>query len=222
MMFPLPAQDDTRPRLGSWSEFSVSVILFLVLVATAGLGQFIFYGMDTSPAVIWPPAGIALAAVLLFGYRMWIPIACAAFFASLISPSQPEPALIVAATFAHTVAPLFGAYLLRLFKFETSFATLRSALIFTVCALFIAAIAPTIIVAVQFVTNSLPDALYISWSRAWAGRLLSILILTPLIVAWRAPWSCHPRRRPRSTNGCFPRNFSSCLSVLSFSHSPPS
>ena len=184
MMFPLPAQDDTRPRSGSWSEFSVSVILFLVLVATAGLGQFIFYGANTSPAVIWPPAGIALAAALLFGYRMWIPIACAAFFASLISPSQPEPALIVAATFAHTVAPLFGAYLLRLFKFETSFATLRSALIFTVCALFIAAITPTIIVAVQFVTNSLPDALYISWSRAWAGRLLSILILTPLIIAW--------------------------------------
>jgi len=187
MMLPLPAQDKTRPQRGSWSNRSVSIVLFLILIATAALGQFIFYVMDTSPAVIWPPAGIALAAVLLRGYRMWIPIACAAFFAALISPSLPGPAIIVAATVAQTAAPLIGTYLLRLFKFETSFATLRSALIFSVCAIFIAAIAPTIIVAAQFLVGSLPDMLYVAWSRSWAGRLLSILILTPLILAW-LPW----------------------------------
>ena len=187
MVFPLQWQDRSRPQEGSLSDRSVSLILFFILVATAGVGQFIFYGFDTSPAVIWPPAGIALAAVLLRGYGMWIPIACAAFVASLMSPSKPEPALIIVATFAHTVAPLLGVYLLRLFRFEMSFATMRSALIFTVCALFIAAIAPTIIAAAQFLAGSLPDTLNVVWTRAWAGRLLSLLILTPLIVAW-LPW----------------------------------
>src|SRR3989338_10977514 len=55
----------------------LSAALFVVLVPTAALGQYVFYVADISPAVIWPPSGIALAAVLILCYRMWIPIACA-------------------------------------------------------------------------------------------------------------------------------------------------
>jgi len=169
------------------SDPSFSLVLFLVLVATAGFGQYIFYAWDTSPAVIWPPAGIALAAVLLRGYKMWIPIACALFLAALFSPSNPSFITIAVATFAQTFAPIAGAYLLKRYGFDGSFSNMRDTLIFTGLAFVIAAIAPTIIVSMQALTGALPETLYVLWTRSWAGRLLSILVLTPLLTSW-IPW----------------------------------
>src|SRR3989344_8890002 len=87
------------------SDFSFSLALFSVLLVTAGFGQYIFFAWNTSPAVIWPPTGIALAAVLLRGYRMWIPIACAFFVATLFSPSHPSFIFIAVATLAQPIAP---------------------------------------------------------------------------------------------------------------------
>ena len=169
------------------SDLSFAFVLFSVLVATAGFGQYIFYSWETSPALIWPPAGIALAAVLLRGYKMWIPIAIALFLASLFSPSNPSFLIIATATFAQTLAPVAGAYLLKRYGFDGSFSNMRDALMFIGLAFIIAAIAPSIIVSVQALTGALPETLYILWTRSWAGRLLSILVLTPLLTSW-IPW----------------------------------
>src|SRR3989344_3016596 len=165
----------------------LSAALFVVLVATAALGQYVFYVADISPAVIWPPSGIALAAVLIFGYRMWVPIACAFLVSALISPSHPTFTLILASTVTQTAAPLLGAFALKRLGFDNSFNTIRSALIFGATAFLLATVVPTVLVGVQALSGALSDTLYVSWTRSWTGRLLSMLVLTPLIIAW-LPW----------------------------------
>lgn len=180
-----------RERIYAISRrFPLVMPAFLVFIScflTAKFGQYVFFHLNTSPAVIWPPAGIALAAVLLYGYRMWIPILCATLLATFTSPVSSSLAMALAATIAQTFAPLFGAYALKRFKFCHSFANNRDVLRFFGIVILVAAITPTVVILAQFATNALPGAPFVLWTRSWAGRVLSMLIITPLLVTW-LPW----------------------------------
>src|SRR5262245_50865615 len=61
--------------------------------------------------VVWPPTGIALAAVLLFGYRVWPGIALGALLANLTAHEPVWVACGIAA--GNTLEALTGAWLLR-------------------------------------------------------------------------------------------------------------
>lgn len=184
----------TSSRSGLWSMAKVTPIdlfafffVFIAILVTAKFGQYIFFAAQISPAVIWPPAGISLAAVLLGGYRMTIPIALATFIAAISSPAQAPLLIVVINTIAQTITPVLGAYGLRRLGFSGSFERMKDVLLFMLGTVFIAAITPSIMVPAQFLMNTLGDSAYVSWTRSWAGRVLSILVLTPLILAW-LPW----------------------------------
>ena len=86
----------TTPQSASFNPFrdingriiAAYFLVFIAYFATARVGQYFFYQLHTSPAIIWPPTGIALAAMLLGGYWMWLPIALAQLAASLAGPSS--------------------------------------------------------------------------------------------------------------------------------------
>src|SRR5258705_13410505 len=67
---------------------------------------------------VWPAYGVALAAIVLCGYRVWFGIAVAAFLVALLSPVPPVAAIGQAA--GATLAVLVGAFLLRIVKFRPS------------------------------------------------------------------------------------------------------
>ena len=168
-------------REQKWAEF---LIVFLAFFLGAKFGQYFFLIAQTSPALIWPPAGIGLAAVLLRGYKMWVPIAAASFLATATSPNDPPLLVIMATTVGQPAGLLLGVYILKKINFSMTFDSVRDVIVFCIGALFFATIAPLIITWAQTVAGVLSDSIYLSWSRGWAGRLLSILILTPLIVTW--------------------------------------
>src|SRR6266480_729927 len=60
---------------------------------------------------IWPPTGIALVALLLFGRRLWPGIAVGAFLVNV--PISPSPLVALGITAGNTLAPLFATALLR-------------------------------------------------------------------------------------------------------------
>ena len=60
---------------------------------------------------VWPPTGIALVAILLWGRRMWPAIAAAAFAVNApLGPNLIGAAIIAA---GNTLAPLTAAYLMK-------------------------------------------------------------------------------------------------------------
>src|SRR5262245_28676467 len=65
---------------------------------------------------VWPPTGIALAALFLFGYRLWPAIAIGAFLANVTANEPPGTAAGIAV--GNTLEALLGAWLLRLFQFD--------------------------------------------------------------------------------------------------------
>ena len=83
-----------------------------------------FTNSNVSP--VWPASGVALSAVLLFGYRIWPGIAAAAF---LVNWGAIPHIAAVGLACGNTSAALIGAFLLRRVPdFNVSLSRLRDVL----------------------------------------------------------------------------------------------
>ncbi len=153
-------------------------IVFLSFLITAQAAKMIFFS-GTAPAVIWAPAGIALAAILTWGYGMWPAITLAAITNNLVNGGHIPAALMVA--FAATAEPLAAAYFLKKINFNKSLAKSRDMfwLIFT--ALTFGSIAPTLKILIAHL-NHLPQKATLS--GLWIGEAFSIIILVPILLRW--------------------------------------
>lgn len=160
------------------------IAVFVVLLGAAKFGQYIFFEWRTSPAILWPPTGIALAVMWLWGYRYAVPIAAALLVASFTGPVAHLIPAVVTTPLAQTFGSAMGVYLLHRFGFSGSFSRMRNVIIFLMVVILTSAIASTITTVISAMTGNLTTLPYLSWSRSWAGYLLSILILTPLIISW--------------------------------------
>jgi integral membrane sensor domain MASE1 len=94
-------------------------------LASAGkLGQATTNVRSSNLGPVWPAYGVALAAVLLYGYRVWVGIAAATFLVAFLSPVS-QVAAVGQATGA-TLAALIGAFLLcHIAEFRPSVSRLR-------------------------------------------------------------------------------------------------
>src|SRR5262245_37056900 len=105
---PWSSQEKSALRCGS-AFYALQVgFLAAVYFGAAKLGLTMAFVAEQVTAV-WPPTGIALAALLLFGYRLWPGIALGAF---LVNAAADEP-LATAAGIAigNTLEALVGAWL---------------------------------------------------------------------------------------------------------------
>jgi PAS domain S-box-containing protein len=161
---------------------TLALLLVYVLAGKLGLA-FAFVHASATP--VWPPAGIALAALLLFGNRVWPAIFVGAFIVNVTTAGSALTSLGIAA--GNTLEALIGAYLVRRFArgpavFE------RAQDIFKLAA--VAAVGSTAVSATIGVA-SLELTGYARWSDAgsiwltwWLGDASGILLVTPLIVLW--------------------------------------
>jgi integral membrane sensor domain MASE1 len=70
--------------LPSWLPAPLLVLgVAAIYYGSAHLGLLVAF-QKTNASPVWPPSGIAFAAVLLLGYRMWPGIAIGAFLANLV------------------------------------------------------------------------------------------------------------------------------------------
>jgi signal transduction histidine kinase/ActR/RegA family two-component response regulator len=167
--------------------FGVLVVVFVGYLIAAKVGQYLFYLSQSPPAFLWPPVGIALAAVLLYGYRVWPAIALAAFVSVYWNQFNPTTAPFIIAlgsAVGNTLQPLAGVYILRRVDFDLKLARLRDMFALIFVAGFITTIAPAIGALAQWWAGELPQNLGNFLSTWWESEVLSVLILTPLIISW--------------------------------------
>src|SRR3989441_6866919 len=69
--------------------------------------------VNPSAAPIWPPTGIALAALLVLGYRVWPGILLGAFLANLLTAGSVAGSIGIAV--GNTLEGVVGAYLVNRF-----------------------------------------------------------------------------------------------------------
>ena len=96
----------------------VELALVLVLCFLGGMVGLAIPFTSGNVSPVWPPAGIALAAMLAVGYRIWPAVAIGAFLVNFFTPIPHVAALGIAV--GNTVGPLAGTWLLRRTQFHHS------------------------------------------------------------------------------------------------------
>src|SRR5947208_9284517 len=101
-------QRSVRPRVWPWVIKAVVLAAAYFVVARLGL-RYATIGESISP--VWPPTGLALAALLLLGPRYWPAILCGAFLANATTAVPLTATAGIACGNAAEAA--LGAYLIR-------------------------------------------------------------------------------------------------------------
>ncbi len=106
-------------------------LVALVYVATARAGLALAFE-NSSVTAIWAPTGIALAALVLGGARLWPGIAIGALLAN--AWTGLPVAILLAITAGNTLEAVVGAYLLRAVRFRPALERVRDVLALVVLA----------------------------------------------------------------------------------------
>ena len=164
----------------------------LVAVAyyvTARLGLMTPF-LKGNVSAIWPPTGLALAVLVLYGARLWPGITVGALLVNGIG--GPVPAIAVGAmAVGNTLEAVVGAYLLGRVDFRPSLSRVRDVLVLVVLGAGLSTlISATIGVTALWVTGIVPGHAMGATARVWwAGDGLSNLVGAPalLLVLTSAP-----------------------------------
>ncbi len=162
------------------------------LAARVGL-KMAYVQFNTSP--VWPPTGIALAALLIFGYKVWPGISLGVLLGSLLTGA--DPAVAVGLTIGNTLEALAGAYLLKRFiGFHNSMDRIRDAVGLAVVSVFSTTVSATIGTTTLMLTGRGDfSALWAIWSTWWIGDLLGALVVAPALLVWAKPPSLRSKSR---------------------------
>src|SRR2546422_9620060 len=154
--------------------------------------------VHVSATTVWPPTGIALAAFLLLGVRVWPAIFAGAFFVNLTTAGSLAPSIGIGA--GNTLRGVVAAYLVN--RFANGPRALQHSGDIVRFALLAAVVSTT--VAATFGVTSLSLGGFARWQDYgdiwltwWLGDAAGDLVVAPvlLLLATGPPW---PPRRAQS------------------------
>lgn len=141
-----------------------------------------------SVTAIWPPTGIALAALVLWGPKVWPGVALGALLAN--AWTGVPPVTVLGITCGNTLEAVVGAYLLRKARFLPSLERLRD----VVALVLLAGIASTVISAtIGVLSLVVGDQVRVEdvgsvWRVWWLGDMGGNLLVAPVLLAAAAYW----------------------------------
>jgi signal transduction histidine kinase len=140
-------------------------------------------------SAVWPSSGIALAAMLVLGWRCWPGVWLGAALANFtIQYSAPLAAAIAT---GNTLEAVIGAMLVRSYvgiphRFERG----GHVVSFVAVAMVSCAIAATTATLALGIGGFMPWAVFMdNWWTWWLGDVAGIIIVAPLLLAWSRAWS---------------------------------
>jgi signal transduction histidine kinase/ActR/RegA family two-component response regulator len=185
---PGPAPAVWRPgRQLEWDEGTTQYLAAFVMtvagyVLGAGLGLHL---ARTNPEVtaVWPPTGVAVAALLLGGVRLWPAVAAGAFAANLLNGASLETTSLV--TIGDTLAPVAAALLLtRRLRTRNDLEGVGDVLgVMLVAGLGCMILSATLGTAALVLSGALPASQYWpTWPQWWIGDSMGVVIVAPAIL----------------------------------------
>src|SRR5437667_10814382 len=176
----------TLPAIGI-----LTVIYFIVGKLSL---QLAFVHPSASP--VWPPAGIALAALVVFGYRTWPAIFLGAFLVNVTTAGNIGTSLCIAT--GNTLEAVCGAWLVNQFAGGTRiFDRAQDVFKFALAVMVSTAVSPTFGVT-SLAVGGLADwanyrAIWLTW---WLGDATVALVVAPFIILWSIGprWRLNPKR----------------------------
>jgi signal transduction histidine kinase len=180
-----------RPVLVYLAEVIVLAVVYH-LAARLGL-QMAYVQANTSP--VWPPTGIGLAALLIFGARLWPGISLSVLLGSLLTGAPFNLALGLAV--GNTLEALLAVFILRkVFNLHNELDRIQDVIALIIISLFCttigASIGSTTLMVLGFGQWQDFWPIWLTW---WIGDLLGALVMAPLLLAWVSPNTIHQPKR---------------------------
>jgi PAS domain S-box-containing protein len=183
------------------SGFARYIVLAALVAVYFVSGKFglLLASVNANATPVWPPTGIALAAVILLGYRVWPAVFIGAFLVNAIAP-EPGVALGIVTVKAlgiglgNTLEALAGGWCVnRLARGRNAFDRVSTVFYYVFFAGVVSAtISASAGVLTLLATGLLGDAGFRTvWFTWWMGNLVSALIFAPFIIVWAGrlrPW----------------------------------
>ena len=141
-------------------------------------------------SAIWPPTGIALAAVVLGGYEMLPAVALAALLADLTTAAPLGAGLGI--TVGSTLEAFAGAWLLRRARLDSSLRRMRDVLAIVVLAGGVSTVISATIGTASLAVFGGLDGVHLvgAWRTWWLGDMGGdLLVATAILVFARVPRS---------------------------------
>ncbi|PYT45094.1 MAG: hypothetical protein DMG45_02605 [Acidobacteria bacterium] len=174
-------------RVAPLGKYLVQIAIVCLAYVVAGkLGQATTNIRSSNLGPVWPAYGIALAAILKYGYRVWPGLMAGTFLVAFFSPVPHITALGQAA--GATLAAITGAFLLHHFvDFRPSLSRLSDALgLIVLGALGSAMVSASIGTAALYATHvQAYSGLGAAWLIYWLGDATGVLLVTPIALTFR-------------------------------------
>jgi signal transduction histidine kinase/CheY-like chemotaxis protein len=158
-------------------------VLAVVYGVAGKLGLALAF-LQPSVSPVWPPAGIALAALLVLGYQTWPAIFIGAFFVNLTTAGNLITSLCIAG--GNSLEALSGAWLINRYAhgvrvFDRAQDVFKFAVIAALSNAVSASVGPTSLALGGFVNWSSYGAVWLTW---WLGDMTGYLIIAPAVLLW--------------------------------------
>ncbi len=162
--------------------------VFAVIYLIAGKIGLHLASLHASASPVWPPAGIALAAILLLGYRAWPAIFVGAFLVNLTTAGDIPTSVAIAT--GNTFEAVAGAWLVNRFAggknvFDRPQGVFKFALAAAISAVVSPVFGVTSLALDGFADWTNYGAIWVTW---WLGDVTGDLIFTPLVLLWGIRW----------------------------------
>ena len=173
---------------------------------------------NTSP--VWPPSGIAIASLLLFGYKLWPGISLGVLLGSLLTGAPFNLALGM--TLGNTLEALAIAFCLQRFvDFRSDINRVQDVISLLVVSFFGTMISATIGTMTLMLTGhgdwGYFQTIWITW---WVGDLLGALVVAPVLLVWVTPPPVLANRRSY-IEGTIQLTLLGLITWYVFSNQPP-
>ncbi|MGC2418623.1 MAG: MASE1 domain-containing protein, partial [Candidatus Acidiferrales bacterium] len=164
-------------------RIGVVCILAAVYFLAGKLGLSMAFVHPSSTAV-WPPTGIALAAFLILGYRVWPGIFIGAFLVNITTAGSVLTSLGVAT--GNTLEGLVGAYLVLRFAngrraFDRASDTFRFAALVLASTTIAATVGVTSLSLGGYAAWAQYREIWVTW---WLGDAVGAMLVAPLLILW--------------------------------------
>ena len=180
-------------RLKALPSIALNLFLAIVYFAAAEIGLSLA-SLHTNVTAIWPPAGIAISALVIFGVRLWPGVFLGALAANLLTNIPVGSAVGIAV--GNTLQALVAYWLLlRVVRWRRTLDSVSEVMAFVVCA---AVLSPLVSATIGTLSLCLGGAA--EWSRftsLWLTWLIGdgfgALIVGALLLSWSKPEKLNSR-----------------------------
>jgi signal transduction histidine kinase/CheY-like chemotaxis protein/integral membrane sensor domain MASE1 len=188
---------DKSPSITDTAEHNyLTTVLLIISIAFV---YFIFglLGLElavppSKAAAIWPPAGIALATMLLYGTRVWPGILIGNFCISAWAFDFNPQLLFVcfAIGVGGTLFAYIGCYLIKKYScFPNDLVDDKKILLFLLLGGPVSCLIPATLGTITLLLSSVisADEIALNWVSWWVGDTIGVIIFTPIILTLFTP-----------------------------------